>query len=81
MRQNAFRTHHKNQERLQQLKPHHTAGVKSADGTRFQKASTADHVIYCAGCSSPVIDTQKARDRHAKKSAACGRAMSQIPTG
>ena len=46
-----------------------------AVGNRFKEGGTGDKVFWCSNCSAAVVDSTRARERHAQRKPECLQAM------
>lgn len=55
-----------------QLKP---AKLYETQGLRVKEKPTGSRVFYCATCKGPVVDSERAREIHARSSPRCKATM------
>jgi hypothetical protein len=48
---------------------------KDASGLRFKEHGTGTQIIYCSECHGPVVDSPRARQKHAQDQPRCRAAM------
>ena len=75
MRKDAWMTYNRNQQRLARARARERTTRKQVTGKTYKTVSSATHVIYCASCGAPVVDSKAARARHAKRGNGCATAM------
>lgn len=49
--------------------------IYKAEGLRVTESPTGTTVFYCATCKGPVVDSERAREKHAQQSERCRKAM------